>query len=51
MNCRKDCQERTVGCHATCQRHIVAKEQRDADRKRIRREREIDIYLYSMQHK
>lgn len=51
MNCCKDCRERNVGCHATCQKYIADKAQRDADWKRIRREREIDNYLYSMQHK
>lgn len=51
MNCCKDCQERTVGCHAVCQKYIGAKEQQDADRERIKQEREIDNYLYSMQHK
>lgn len=51
MNCCRDCQERNVGCHATCQKYIADKAQQDADRKRIRRECEIDNYLYSMQRK
>lgn len=51
MNSCKDCLERTVGCHTTCQRYIKAKEQRDAERKRSKLEREVDNYLYSMQHK
>lgn len=29
FHCCKDCPERTVGCHATCETYLTAKQERD----------------------
>lgn len=49
--CCKDCPKRDIGCHATCQTYIVAKEQHEEERKRCKLEREVDNYQYSVQNK
>lgn len=51
MNCCQDCQKRTIGCHATCQKYITAKTQQDTSRKQHQCECEVERYLYSMQYK
>ena len=32
----KNCNERAVGCHATCEKYLTEKEQHEADKERLR---------------
>lgn len=37
-NCCKDCVDRAVGCHATCERYLVAKKHHDELREEYHRQ-------------
>lgn len=47
----KDCPERKVGCHASCPKYREDKERREAERKEIKKDWQIDCYEASMRHK
>ena len=44
-HCR-DCEERHVGCHGTCERYQQAKEEHETYTKRIQRYKESESILY-----
>ena len=42
----KDCGDRRINCHASCERYLAAKSEHDALREKNRIEQEFDVYNY-----
>lgn len=43
MKCCKDCTERYVGCHASCQKYVVAKVIHTYKRDKLNKQKELDF--------
>lgn len=44
IHCCKDCPDRHVGCHATCETYIKEKKENDEMKQRVKDSHKIDIY-------
>lgn len=45
VHCCKDCTNRVVGCHATCEKYIQAKENNEKLRHQVNLKRNADFFL------
>lgn len=45
IHCR-NCEDRHVGCHSTCEKYLEAKDKHDTYTKRVQRSREESMLLY-----
>lgn len=41
----KDCQDRTIGCHSTCEKYISQREAHDEELKRIYENKQTDVMM------
>ena len=48
FDCCRDCQSRTVNCHATCDIYLQAKSKHDKEVARIREKKKVDNYRASV---
>ena len=47
-SCCKDCQNRAVGCHSTCEEYHEAKTKYDSDNQQIKRDRQGNYQAWEM---
>lgn len=50
--CKKDCPDRSMGCHAKCEKYIEAKEKNEAKKAafRAKRDAEMEVNSYIARH-
>lgn len=46
FHCCKDCPERKVGCHATCETYLTAKQERNRQIEQVRQDNKGNIDVY-----